>query len=539
MLKSKPLLIFTLLIGIAIAALLLKPKTQPTAANVPATPSQKTCQTEKQAFDIEAKFTAQVNSQIAYQSKLLFNLQLNQKGTQVQGLAQHIRLYSKAHKAPQKLNDITFIAQIDKHDKHLYSHFNSLGLPKQHPMLILAQVLKNLSFKSTTQTYQFSYDLIQGNYQYQQEKGLWQRYNLAGRNPKQPQNWQLQRENNCHTLNMYAKESRPLAFASVQGEIIYEIKAHASIPLSDISHLKFTPNSNASAQFEDTQINAEQFAKKVQSAKEMWSVINRFEENQDMGRLQKAADFMVANISSSELAQHLKSNLLSEDEKRNLAFALSLTNHPQADRYILQTLNQIPPQAGDQVDMQKVRLMVALTGRKTETRENYDGLMEVNNNPKESDNVKNNALISAAMSALKLANKGDSSAKEELAETLKQNIKQNNAQAASSMLAANNAGIDSLDAEIIPQLNAAQSNHRYSAATVLANRRQNYDLLIQHMQNESDNLINQVIVERIKKDALSQSQKQKLQQIAQQAKTQPQEYQKDKAKLIEKLLKTP
>lgn len=543
MTKSKlSLLIIGLIVatvGIVLLGWLMQRNGTPKTDEKSANSTTQRCLNQQQAFAIDARFQAQVNKQTAYQSKLLFNLQLNPKGKQIQGIAHNIRLFLASEKQPKKLPDMTFLSQVDATNTTLFSHFDSLGLAKQHPMLVVAQVLKNLSFSKTQQPYQFRYDLMQGNYQYQKQNGQWHRYNLAGNTPKQTQNWRIHTQNDCSILSMQAQESRPLTFANVQGQITYTIRASQSQNIIDPSHFTFAPNSNAGQHFQSSAINAEQFAKQVQSAKEMWSIIQRFEKEQDIGRLMRAAEFMVTHVSTYELAQHLQNKLLSEDEKRNLAFGLGLAQHAQAGQYILQTIKQIPAQAGDQVDVQKVRLMVALAGRKPETREEFDGLMALSDSTKESNNVKNNALISAAMLAKNIEQQGTGSVKQELADKLQEHIKNNSQQASSSMLAANNAGIDSLDEDIIPQLKSSQANRRYGAATVLANRPQHYDLLITHLQTEADNRINQVIVERIKKEQLSAQQKQQLAQIVKQAKQQPQEYQKDKAQLIATLLTDP
>lgn len=508
---------------------------QPSSAQSSEQSDSLACPKSQQAFDVDALFVANVNNQNVFKSRAVFRLQLDIEGHQIKGLASNIRFFEQDNKEPKNIEDVKFLSSIDPALPLVYLDFDPLGLPQKHPMLVIGQLLKNLSVGVEDKEYHFNYDLMQGQYGYQQTQGKWQRHNLAS-NSQQDQLWELVMASECSIKSLYSKESRPLDFGPAKGSISYEISASAVNSFVDLANLSFKANANAHLGDVSAKLSAWELEKEVKTAKEMWAIIEGFEQDSNTARLQRAADFMVNSISTTELANHLAQNSLSEDEKRNLAFSLSLSSDDKANDYIIDTINSIPKNAGDQVDVQKIRLMVALAGRDIETREPYDNLVSISDSRSESNNVRNNALVSAAILANRLEEEGRSNVKQEFSARLQKNIEEDNPQAASSMLAANNAGIESLDNKIIPKLQSDNAKNRYAAATTLANREQNYDLLIKHMQTESDNLVNQVIVERIDSQKLSIQQRQRLENIAAQAKAKNQEYEKDKASLIELLL---
>lgn len=493
------------------------------------------CPKTKHAFNIETMFLANVNNQDVFKSRLLFTLNLSIEGAEVKGLASKIRLFEQNNKEPRKIRDVRFLSSVNPDLPLLYLTFDSLGLPKQHPMLVIAQVLKNLSVVNSDKTYSFAYDLMQGQYNYSKVGETWQRQRLLT-DSKSKHQWQVNLASACSVASMSSLESRPLSFGPAEGFITYKIDALAVNSNLDLSDLSFAPDANAHLKDISAKLDASSLEKEVKTAKKMWSIIQSFEQNNNTALLQRAADFMVENISVTELANHLTQSQLTETEKRNLTFALSLSSHNAADDYILDTINRIPKKAGEQVDVQKVRLMVALAGRDVQTRAPYDRLINLSDSTSESGNVKNNALVSAAMLANRLEQKGQTGAKQDLSERLSKNIQEDNEQTASSMLAVNNAGIQTLDQQMIPKLKSTNSKNRYAAATALANREQNYDLLINHMAGESDNLVNQVIVERIDPTKLSDEQRQKLADIASKAQSKKEESQQDKASLIEQLI---
>lgn len=508
---------------------------QPSSTQKQSQSSALDCPRTQQAFNVEATFAANVNNQDVFQSRILFTLQLDIDGSEVKGLAHQIRIFEQNNKEPKSIENVKFLSGINPDYPLLYIGFDPLGLPQKHPMLVIGQLLKNLSIGEDNKEYSFNYDVMQGQYGYKQIQGRWQRYNLA-LDAQKPQQWNVAMASACSIKTMSSKESRPLEFGSAKGTISYEIEASEVNSFVDLASMSFKANANAHLADISGKLDASELEKEVKTAKEMWAVIQGFEQDNNTARLQRAADFMVDNVSVTELANHFAQSLLSEDEKRNMAFALSLSSNEKTNDYIIDTINGIPKNAGDQVDVQKIRLMVALAGRNIETREPYDSLLSISDNRDESSNVKNNALVSAAILANRLEEEGRAGVKQEFSRRLQQNIEEDNSKAASSMLAVSNAGIDSLDDKIIPKLQSENAKNRYAAATTLANRQKNYDVLINHMNTESDNLVNQVIVERLDATKLSITQRQKLQSIALKAKSQTESYQKDKASLIEQLL---
>ena len=226
---------------------------------------------------------------------------------------------------------------------------------------------------------------------------------------------------------------------------------------------------------------------------------------------------MIDNISPDELANSLIEENIPDHAKRDLAFALSLSGHPDVENYLIDSLLSLST-AGVQGDMnqdlQKVRLMVALSGNGSVSEQGFQTLASIADNQNESSNVRNNALINLGSTLEQLKNQGLDSAslQEQLSATVSDALSSDNS--SSAILAAGNAKLDNLDTQIASKLNSSNSKERYAAASVLARNPEHYDELIQHLSLEQSDLVNYAILTNLDATQLTGQQKDDLRDMA-------------------------
>lgn len=113
-----------------------------------------------------------------------------------------------------------------------------------------------------------------------------------------------------------------------------------------------------------------------------------------------------------------------------------------------------------------------------------------------------------------LENQGNSSTtlENQLTDNLSNAIEGSNS--ASAILAAGNSDAVNLDSQIATKLNSTDNKERYAAASVLARNPDYNDEVIQHLVNESSDLVSYAILTNLDSKSLSSQQKDELQSIA-------------------------
>ena len=157
----------------------------------------------------------------------------------------------------------------------------------------------------------------------------------------------------------------------------------------DLSKLTLTNFQNINNQWHVKHIHNSAFADAVTSQQHMWDIFNNFTKDKNTARLVKAAEYLIDQVAVDELALALEDDQVSDESKRELAFALSISNHDQAENYLIDTLSALPKTSDDDIELQKVRLMVALSGNGKISEQTALRLQALANDPSESANVRN------------------------------------------------------------------------------------------------------------------------------------------------------
>ena len=479
------------------------------------------------AYQVHVDIESVLNDKKVYHSTLQFKTQLNQANDEiVQGLASHIRI--DEGQGSIDIKDVYYISRVNPQPYALFSAFNDLGLTEKHPMKILAQLFKALSVGEEGKKYHFAYDSMQRTYSYQHNNKKVNRNasatttNLnkltssiqmsAGNN-----SWQVVLDNDCMPISLHSEERQGIAAAGHNGYIKFTIDAKKITPFADISKLKLNNLSNVNNHWQVKSVASSNFEKPVENEEELWAIIANFSNDKNTAKLIKAAEFLIDNITIETLSEKLIRNDLTDSEKRDLAFALSLSGHDDAENYIIDSLNQLSTKGihGDiNTDLQKVRLMVALSGNGQVSEQGFQALTTLANNTNESSNVRNNALINLGSSLQQMENQGQNPAglTEQLSTTLAQALSGD--QASSAILAAGNANLSDLDDAIVAKLSSSNSKERYAAGTVLARSPEHTDTLLSHLANEPSDLVRYAILSNLDKTQLSSQQINTLEEIA-------------------------
>lgn len=536
---KKILIFITLCFCFLAAAFYLYIQSLPTAApdfvdsnelNTLSSPTPFSCSNNaafKYAYQVHVDIESVLNNQKIYHSALQFKTQLSQANDAIiQGIASHIKV--DEGQGAIDLKDVYYISRVDPQPYALFTAFNDLGLTEKHPMKILSQLFKALSVGKEGENYHFAYDSMQRTYQYKHDNEHVTRSasstttnlnKLASSLQSSAGNthWQVTLGNDCMPVSLHSEERQGIAAAGHNGYIKFTIDAKKITPFTDISKLKLNNLSNVNNHWQVKSVASANFEKPVENEEELWSIIANFSSDKNTAKLIKAAEYLIENISTETLSEKLIQNDLNDSEKRDLAFALSLSGHDDAENYIIDSLNQLSTNGihGDlNTDLQKVRLMVALSGNGQVSEQGFQALTTLANNTGESSNVRNNALINLGSSLQQIENQGQSTAglSAQLNTTLAQALSGD--QASSAILAAGNANLSDLDDAIVAKLSSSNSKERYAAGTVLARSPEHTDTLLTHLANEPSDLVRYAILSNLDKTQLSSQQINALEEIA-------------------------
>ncbi|WP_430460313.1 hypothetical protein ACQUQU_13955 [Thalassolituus sp. LLYu03] len=480
------------------------------------------------AYQVQVSVVTQTadpaNTVEMYHSDLTFRLQLQPTGAdRLTGMAADIQI-SEAGQSPVLIDEFPFLARAQGGAHLLFSAYNDLGLMKQHPLAVLAQVIKNLSVGEPGDVYRFAYDGLARNYRYQNEQGNWQRQasvpgalpmSLSAAPTLQP-DWQVQLGRDCAPDFMSASEIQPLSLGQQDAQLVFRMQAQRIDPFRDLSGLNLTAASNAALHWTLQTVSSGD-TQAIQSVADMWAAFGNFAQTKNVAQLQSAARFLLQQVQPLELAALISNQQLTDAQSRDLLFGLSLLSSAAAEQYLLDVLTALP--AGDAAaDLAKVRTMVAVTGNGAVSQNAYDTLQQVAADRAETANVRNNALISLGSVVQQMETQGQdvSTLSSRLSQTLLNQM--NKGDAASAILAAGNAGLDSLDSAVadtvLARLSSGNSKERYSAALVLSRSADYYDRLISQLEQETSPLVSHAIVSGLEGQTLSQSQRQSLTTLA-------------------------
>lgn len=479
------------------------------------------------AYQVHVDIESVLNNQPIYHSELQFKTQLSQVSDAIiQGIARDINI--NEGQGPIDIKDVFYLSRVAPQPYAVFTAFNDLGLSEKHPMKILAQLFKALSIGEEGKKYHFAYDSMQRTYSYHhQQKEVSRNASITTTNLNKlasslqmsggNNNWNVVLGDDCMPLSLHSEERQGITAAGHNGYIKFTIDAKKISPFTDLSKLELNNLSNINNLWQVKAVASANFEKPVESEEELWSIIANFANDKNSAKLIKAAEYLIENISPDSLSQKLMNDELSDSEKRDLAFALSLSGHDDAENYLIESLNQLTSNAinGDMnTDLQKVRLMVALSGNGQVSEQGFQALTSLANNTDESSNVRNNALINLGSSLQQMENQGQSPAglTEQLTTTLSQAL--SGEQASSAILAAGNAKLTDLDDAIVAKLSSTNSKERYAAGTVLARNPEHTDTLLSHLQSEPSDLVRYAIISNLDKNELSSQQISRLEDIA-------------------------
>jgi hypothetical protein len=479
------------------------------------------------AYQTQIHIESVLNKQVIYRSQVNFKLQVSQANQSiVKGIAQQISI--DEGQGLKKIKDVFFLSRVEPQPFALFTAFNDLNLPQKHPMKVLAQLIKGLSIGQEGENYHFAYDSMQRTYRYHQVNGDIKRSagattanlqklttSLQGQNDNN--SWQVKLGDDCMPLSLHSEERQGIAAAGHSGYIKFTIKADKIPTFIDLSQLALNNFSNSNNQWQTKALATSDFEQSVESEEELWNIIAGFNDNKNTAKLIKAAEFLIDNITTQELADKLSADELSDEAKRDLAFALSLSGHDGVEGYIIDSLTSLSNlgQKGDMsLDLQKVRLMVALSANGKVSEQGFQALASLAKDDTESPNVRNNALINLGSSLQQLENNGLNSAglEEQLSESLSQAMQAGSA--SSAILAAGNAQLTSLDTEIFAKLTSSNSKERYAAGSVLSRNPDYTDDMITHLRSERSDLVSHAILSNLDVSQLSSQQVQDLNEIA-------------------------
>lgn len=492
----------------------------------------------REAYRVEIDIESVLNGQTIYSSQINFNTQLEQANDSiVKGIARDIKIKEQSanKKNHQKtIKDTYFLSRIDANPYAIFTAFNHLGLSEKHPMKIIGQLLKNLSVGNDGNNYHYAYDSLQRTYRYTHNNQQINRDSQVTTanlnqlaNTLQGQNknslWQIELDDNCLPKSLTSQEYQGISAAGHSGYIKFHIEAIKIPSFFDLSKTQMNNYTNSSNNWHAQEIASSKFEKSVSSNTEMWNVFNNFDESKNTAKLTKAVEFLIENSTSDELASHLEQSQLNDTSKRDIAFGLSLSNHDNAEAFIIDTLSSLNASATqgsrsndaqNDVDLQQVRLMVALSGSGKISEEGFQALSKLSQDTQQNSNIQNNALINMASSLKQLENQGLSSPvlEEQLTDDLSNAIKGKNA--ASAILAAGNSNAVNLDSQILSKLSSPSDKERYAAGSVLARKAEHTDELLNHLNTESSDLVRYAILSNLDKDQLSAQQINSLEDIA-------------------------
>jgi len=493
------------------------------------------CSNNKQfnyAYAIKINIESMLNGQQVYHSNISFKTQLQQANDAIiQGIANDIII--NEGQGALSINDVYYISRVSPQPYAMFTAFNDLGLAEKHPMKILSQLLKALSVGKEDEKYYFPYDSMQRTYHYNHNANTVTRNGSATttnfnklatslQSSNDNSRWKITLGDDCMPLVLASQEYQSISAAGHKGYIKFNINAEKIPSYRDLKQLKLTNFSNINNHWQTQGISASEFEKAVANEQELWDIINSFSTDKNTAKLIKAADYLIDNIHPDELTERLLDQSLTDVAKRDLAFGLSLSGHDDAENYLIDTLTSLSNTGtkGDRdLDLQKVRLMVALSGNGQVSEQGFQALASLSENTSESDNVRNNALINLGSTLQQLENQGQGSSGlvDQLTSTISQAMETNHA--SSAILAAGNAKLENLDQQIMSKLSSDNSKERYAAASVLARNPDYNDNLIEHLATEPSDLVSYAILTNFDSTSLTSQQRDQLLEIASHAST--------------------
>ncbi len=478
------------------------------------------------AYRVKVRVESLLNSQVIYRSNLTFKTQLSQaNGSIVKGVATDIII--NEGQGNHSIDDIYYLSRVEGRRYALFSAYNDLGLVKQHPMGMLSQLLKALSVGEEGESYLFTYDPMQRTYQYRHHSGQQgikierashastaNRQQLKSLFNEYKNHWSVALGQDCMPESVVSEERQGIAAGEHGGHISFRVEAERISPYTSMAHDQHNELANAHQRWQVKQIGENEFENKVSSTEQMWEVFNEFSQSKNTGELIKAAEYLLENVPAYELAVNLSGSQTVEDAKRDLIFGLGISQHVDAENYLISVFNELPVGAGSTVDLQKIRLMVALSGNHLATETSYRYLEELLQRSDETVNVRSNALINMGAVITQLNNNGQSAT--HVIPSFEQHIREqlDTPSAASAIMAAGNARLTNLDDLYLQKLSSGNTKERYAASTVLSRDTQHYDRLIRHITAEKSNLVVNAIISSMNVSVLTASQRLALQSIA-------------------------
>lgn len=476
------------------------------------------------AYSVEITIDSSINNQPVYASSMEFRTQLQSANDDiVKGVATDIRI--NEGDGLKDIEPVYFLTRVEASQHTVFTAYNDLGLIKQHPLAMISQVLKALSVGEEGEAYLYTYDPLQRTYRYRHQGAQVERASHPSTATfQQLQNlfadyknqWSVTLGQDCMPKAVVSVERQGIASSGHGGYIRFRINAERIDNYMDIPEGAHSPLANANQGWDVKQVAQSEFETAVTTREEMWEIIGSFASDKNAARLIKAAQYMIDNVSVEELAAELDKSELADDAKRDLIFGLGISGHDGAEQYLIDAMSALPVGEGAEVDLNKVRMMVAMSGNGKATENAYYYLDSVLSNSQESNNVQSNALINMGSLVTQMANNGQSV--DSLQGSLTQRVEENlgSANTASAILAAGNADLPGLDKTYAEILATGTAKERYAAATVLARDPVNYGLVISHIGKESSNLVVNAIISNMDVDKISDAQRSQLQQLASQ-----------------------
>lgn len=520
---------FIFILGLALLALLAALTWYllhlPTVApqTVTALPSSQTvqgclAQTPRAAYQVSALTRTDLAGQSIHQLSTEFVLQFEARGADVlAGIAEQIQVIEN-QQAPQSLPSVTLLTRAAGEQQLTFMAFNALGLPAEHPLQVLGQLLKQLSVGKEGEAYRFAYDQMGRIYRYQ-NRTHWQRTVSV---PGQLQaaelapRWDIILATDCWPQQLQAQEVQPLTINGQAGQLLIEIRAQRIANFKDLSGLDFSAAANRAKHWQGVSVVLNSGVKKPANEQQAWQQITEFAANKNMQQLLQTSTYWVVQVPAAKLAVQLVNPEL-DALARDLLFGIGSLPSAASKQYLMDLLEALP--AGSNVaELQKVRTMVALSGHVHADDKVYQRYQNLLADQNETNNIKNNALINMGRVVQSMAERGHSSdsVRQQLEQTLQQEL--NSAQKSAAIFAAGNAGLNTLTSAIKTQINTAlvqgNTKERFAAATVLSRDVNNYEALKQRVSAEPSALVKNTIIDGLTSAGISTAQQAELKQLA-------------------------
>lgn len=491
------------------------------------------------AYDVTVTVTSELNNQPVYDSLLRFKAQLTQANNHIiKGLADDIRI--NEGDGQRELHPVLFLSKVAADQYAVFTSFNALGLVEKHPMAILSQLIKGLSVGHEQGSYFYPYDAMQRTYRYRHTGDSVERavYPTTANLEKllnsfndYKSNWSVKLGNGCLPLSLLSTEQQAISAAGYEGFIRFNIKATRIGPFADLAKFHYSAYANSGNHWNVKQVAENNISSQVETEEQMWLAINGFDQSKNVALLIQAAHFWLDHYSADDTRNMLLDPQLKDDSKRDFIFALGITGRDDAEAFMLDSLAAMVDADSVDADLQKVRLMVSLSSNDKVSQQSFDAFSALLNNPEESLNVRNNALINmgTTVNALMANGDGSISMQEHLKASITDSIDAGGDQVASAILAAGNAGVDGLESRMLEILATGDNKRRYASGVVLSRDPSYRQLLIDHIEQEASVLVNNAILSNWAVSQLTSAEVEQLQQIGSQSEP-------EKAKLISDFL---